>query len=408
MIPDPSWKDDLGASEVFDLDVEVNLTRVEGQVFDSPTLAPVVASLMVCLALLQANVAQPRAVPEAELRDWGAKIRDPSVPLVERAHAMWGLRHAREALATRLLAAYVTDVVPPSPAANALLQHEAAYCLGQRGDVWAVAPLEAALRDTRHEAIVRHEAAEALAALASAPGANISHIKALLTEFLTSDAVAVAETCEVGLGRIAWLQQANKTPDPDADRAEAEFPNTVDPSPAFPPGTPRSIADLRAVLLSPNRPLFERYQALFSLRNSAVASAVGAGGDDHKEAIIEALSASLAAPGSALLRHEVAFILGQLGICRTGPALIERLEDTQEAPMVRHESAMALGEVAGKAQDDDEAAGESSLAKRAREVLLAGCQDPEPLVRDSCALALDMADYVASNERFQFAEVPKC
>lgn len=141
-------------------------------------------------------VAKPRAVSEEELRTWGVKIRDPAVPLVERAHAMWGLRHAREPLATRLLAAYVTEVVPPEPSSNALLQHEAAYCLGQRGDPSAVPDLEAALRDSRHEPIVRHEAAEALAALASAPGADVEHIKRVLTEFRGIDIVAVSTVAD--------------------------------------------------------------------------------------------------------------------------------------------------------------------------------------------------------------------
>ena len=138
------------------------------------------------------TTAKPLPVSEVELRTWGSKIRDPSVPLVERAHAMWGLRHAREPLATRLLAAYVTEVVPPEPASNALLQHEAAYCLGQRGDPSAVPDLEKALRDSRHEPIVRHEAAEALAALASTPGVDIEHIKKVLTEFLGIGIVAVS------------------------------------------------------------------------------------------------------------------------------------------------------------------------------------------------------------------------
>ncbi|KAH9281363.1 Deoxyhypusine hydroxylase [Echinococcus granulosus] len=351
-------------------------------------------------------VAKPRAVSEEELRTWGARIRDPSAPLVERAHAMWGLRHAREPLATSLLAAYVTEVFPPEPASNALLQHEAAYCLGQRGDLSAVTDLEAALRDSRHEPIVRHEAAEGLAALASAPGVDVEHIKRVLTEFRDIDIVAVAETCEVGLGRIAWLQRPNKTPDPAAVLAEAEFPNTIDPSPAFDPDATPSMAELRRILLSPSSSLFARYQALFSLRNAAVVSTNDSTSSKHFSEVVEALSEALAAPGSALLRHEVAFILGQLSIAQTGDALIERLNDQQEAPMVRHEAAMALGEVAGSAEAGEGDCDANSLSVRARQALLAGCKDPEPVVRDSCALALDMADYVASNDRFQFAEVP--
>lgn len=138
--------------------------------------------------------AEIRPVPESDLRAWGATIRDPRAPLAARGQAMWGLRHAREALGTQLLAEYVTDVVPTRDtigAANALLQHEAAYCLGQRGDPGAIAPLEKALRETDHEAIVRHEAAEALAALCGTPGVDIDYVKALLEEFVNCDDVVV-------------------------------------------------------------------------------------------------------------------------------------------------------------------------------------------------------------------------
>lgn len=134
-----------------------------------------------------------RAVPEDELRAWGSKIRDPTAPFVERAQAMWDLRDAREALATSLLTAYLIEVHPPEPASNAFLQHETAYSLGQRGDASAVPDLEKALRDTRHEPIVRHEAAEALAALASSPGADIHHIEKVLAEFHKIDIVAVIQ-----------------------------------------------------------------------------------------------------------------------------------------------------------------------------------------------------------------------
>ncbi|VUZ50452.1 unnamed protein product, partial [Hymenolepis diminuta] len=297
------------------------------------------------------------------------------------------------------------------PESNALLQHEAAYCLGQRGDLSAIPDLEKTLRDPRHEAIVRHEAAEALAALASAPGADIEYIKGVLKEFRDINIVAVAETCEVGLGRIEWLQRPKKIPDPVAELAKSKYPNTVDPAPSFEPSTKYPISQLSGILLSTSESLFARYQALFSLRNAAVITTSGKSEPSiHFSDVVEALSASLSAPGSALLRHEVAFILGQLSISRTGDSLIERIQDQSEAPMVRHEAAIALGKIADTAEVEEKQGtgdgGCNGLAERARKALLAGCKDSEPVVRDSCALALDMADYVSSNERFQFAEVP--
>uniref|UniRef100_A0A0R3SNY7 Deoxyhypusine monooxygenase n=2 Tax=Hymenolepis diminuta TaxID=6216 RepID=A0A0R3SNY7_HYMDI len=213
------------------------------------------------------------------------------------------------------------------------------------------------------------------------------------------------------LGRIEWLQRPKKIPDPVAELAKSKYPNTVDPAPSFEPSTKYPISQLSGILLSTSESLFARYQALFSLRNAAVITTSGKSEPSiHFSDVVEALSASLSAPGSALLRHEVAFILGQLSISRTGDSLIERIQDQSEAPMVRHEAAIALGKIADTAEVEEKQGtgdgGCNGLAERARKALLAGCKDSEPVVRDSCALALDMADYASSNERFHFAAIP--
>jgi deoxyhypusine monooxygenase len=51
---------------------------------------------------------------------------------------------------------------------------------------------------------------------------------------------------------------------------------------------------------------------------------------------------------SALLKHEVAFVLGQLQNTKAIPALTQALADAGETPMVRHEAAEALGAIAEK------------------------------------------------------------
>lgn len=51
---------------------------------------------------------------------------------------------------------------------------------------------------------------------------------------------------------------------------------------------------------------------------------------------------------SALLKHEVAFVLGQLQNAKAIPALTQALADAGETPMVRHEAAEALGAIAEK------------------------------------------------------------
>lgn len=49
---------------------------------------------------------------------------------------------------------------------------------------------------------------------------------------------------------------------------------------------------------------------------------------------------------SALFRHEVAFVFGQMQDERSVPFLKTTLEDTNEHEMVRHEAAEALGSIA--------------------------------------------------------------
>ena len=73
-------------------------------------------------------------------------------------------------------------------------------------------------------------------------------------------------------------------------------------------------------------------RALFALRNI--------GGNDSVEALAAAFSSS-----SALLKHEIAYVMGQMQDSAAVPHLIDRLEDFEEDVMVRHEAAEALGAI---------------------------------------------------------------
>ena len=67
----------------------------------------------------------------------------------------------------------------------------------------------------------------------------------------------VAQTCQLALQRMQWLAE-HTAPEQQAFR-------TIDPAPAAPEDTPTS--ELREQLLDERAPIFERYQALFALRN---------------------------------------------------------------------------------------------------------------------------------------------
>ena len=114
--------------------------------------------------------------------------------------------------------------------------------------------------------------------------------------------------------------------------------------------------------------MFQRMRALFALRNI--------GGVDAIEALAAAYSSK-----SALLKHEIAYVMGQMQDPAAVPHLINRLEDHGEDLMVRHEAAEALGAIGDR----------TALATLEKFV-----DDPEPVVAESCEVAMDLLEYVAS------------
>lgn len=120
--------------------------------------------------------------------------------------------------------------------------------------------------------------------------------------------------------------------------------------------------------------MYERYAALFALRNLGEEEAISA--------IVESLGAN-----SALLRHEVAYVLGQLQNKKASLALSQVLRDVNEHPMVRHEAAEALGSIA----DNQCIALLEEFAK-----------DPEPIVSQSCEVALSMLEFERSGKSFEY------
>ena len=98
---------------------------------------------------------------------------------------------------------------------------------------------------------------------------------------------------------------------------------------------------------------------------------------------IEALAAGFNDP-SALFRHEIAFVFGQLSHPASIPSLVATLSKTDEASMVRHEAAEALGSLGDEPGVED--------------ILKTFLDDPEQIVRESVVVALDMAEYEKNGE----------
>ncbi|XP_035893073.1 deoxyhypusine hydroxylase [Anopheles stephensi] len=276
-------------------------------------------------------------------------------PLKERFRALFTLRNIGGDRAVESIGRCFDDE-------SALLKHELAYCLGQMQDVRAIPVLTRVLADVQQEPMVRHEAAEALGAIGD------SSVEETLVAFSKDPVVEVAETCEIALERVRWLKEKQA--------AEALKDNnpyaSVDPTP---PAASKSVEELQRILMDESDTLFNRYRAMFALRNL------------RTEQATLALATGLKGK-SALFRHEVAFVLGQLQEECSVPFLIENLRDPAENEMVRHECAEALGAIA-----TDE------CTKVLNEYLL----DEKRVVKESCEVALDMCEYENSPE-FQYAD----
>ncbi|XP_010077742.1 PREDICTED: deoxyhypusine hydroxylase, partial [Pterocles gutturalis] len=167
---------------------------------------------------------------------------------------------------------------------SALLKHELAYCLGQMQDEAAIPVLIRVLGDTTQEPMVRHEAGEALGAIGNPSVLDI------LKRYSEDPVVEVAETCQLAVRRLEWLQE-NKQ-----ELGTSPY-LSVDPAP---PAEETDIVKLRETLLDESRTLFDRYRAMFALRNLGGQAAVLAlaDGKGQQEAACRLLTAlgSIARP----------------------------------------------------------------------------------------------------------------
>ncbi|XP_062452197.1 deoxyhypusine hydroxylase [Rhea pennata] len=291
-------------------------------------------------------------VTEKEVEAIGQTLVDATQPLPARFRALFTLRNVGGRAAVDWISRAFED-------SSALLKHELAYCLGQMQDEAAIPVLVQVLKDTRQEPMVRHEAGEALGAIGN------SDVLDVLKCYSEDPVVEVAETCQLAVKRLEWLQENKEEPGTSPYLS-------VDPAP---PAEETDIAKLRETLLDESHTLFDRYRAMFALRNL--------GGQEAVLALADGLRC-----GSALLRHEIGYVLGQMQHEACVPQLTAALQSRAESPMVRHECAEALGSIA-----------QASCL----ETLRAFAHDEERVVRESCEVALDMYEYENSSQ-FQYAD----
>ena len=142
---------------------------------------------------------------------------------------------------------------------------------------------------------------------------------------------------------------------------------SVDPAPPMING---SVDVWSSSLSDENIPMFERMRNVFSLRNH--------GSNEACLGLCNGFNST-----SALLRHEVAYVLGQMQNDVAIPKLIEVLSNEQEHVMVRHEAAEALGAI-----------GDTSVIP----ILRSYVNHPMPEISESCEVAIDLLDWCNSKE----------
>lgn len=315
--------------------------------------------------------------------DYARDLLSAEAPLDERIRALYRLKEAARcgdpeslsAAAMRRREAADILILAIDTTSSVLLQNELIYNIGQFGCTAALDALMRVAGDReRYGVVSRHEAIEAMGAIGD--GAALPFLNALVRERMGDGASEgrerprddpIVESAVLAVQRIEEAVSSAREslkPPPHCPFV------SVDPAPAFPEEAFEAkdrIAKLSEILRDASVSLWDRYRAMFSLRNIGTARAV--------DALCEALRGDRT---SSLFRHEVAFVLGQLESPHAQRALADSLRDETEHPMVRHEAAEAIGAIA-------EDATWPLLEEYSRH--------REPIVRDSCVVALDMHRY---------------
>lgn len=248
-----------------------------------------------------------------------------------------------------------------------LLRHEICYAFGQmikeegnREEIEKFINNEIFDKSEKWASIVLHEAAEALGNIS-----NENNIK-LLEKFVNYDDEIIKETCELAIENLKWLNNTNNGVLEGFDEGNKYY-CTNDPAPPFnfdKEPKYKDVSLLKKILVEGST--FEKNRVLFTLRNLGTEDA------------INVLCSCFNENFTALLKHEVSFILGQMAeIASTALSKLEEvLQDETQDPIVRHETALALGEIS-----------------KGKELLQKYSTHSNQLIAESCIIAEEFVDY---------------
>lgn len=210
-----------------------------------------------------------------------------------------------------------------------LFRHELAYVLGQMQSKAGIADLLAVLQDTEDDPIVRHEVSPSAFSVASLclsfqdpihcqhgaagilvlqsqssphtqlhsydsivrPSSLLPRPSSLqagealgaiadpatlpeLDKYAEDARPEVAETCQIAARRVRWVLEKGDKAAEEGHAKDNPF-HSVDPAPAVDkPRKKEDVVELQKTLMDASLPLFERYRAMFSLRNGNNKSSV--------------------------------------------------------------------------------------------------------------------------------------
>ena len=221
-----------------------------------------------------------------------------------------------------------------------LLRHEIAYFLGQAGNGKAMKDLKDLLHDEKEDDIVRHEAAEALWAVCCLTDGEYEALDDIL-KYCDHPSEPLSHTCKlVKQGMEAEMREEDDESDTKVPICACQSKIRVrtaddgsqyksfDPAGVIPNATQSMIPELSKTLRDESKMLLERYRCMFTLRNL--------GGEKAVMALCKALETD---KSSAIMRHEIAFVLGQMAsMCdmsyKSIPCLTRILARTEEHGMV--------------------------------------------------------------------------
>jgi deoxyhypusine monooxygenase len=253
-----------------------------------------------------------------------------------------------------------------------LLRHEICYCFGQmietqenKEEIQKFLYNEVFEDPKKYASIVLHEAAEALGNI------NSENNVKLLERFLNYEDDIIQETCVMSVENINWMNNTKNGQTEGLDKLKLHH-KTNDPAPPFnfKQEAYSSVEKIKTILHNESESLFNRYRALFTLREFDNEEAV--------QALCDCFNKNLKTRFSPLFKHEVSFILGQM--CEKAKSALEFLElvlkDEEEDPIVRHETALTLGEIT-----------------KSKTLLEEYTKHKNQLISESCEIALDFVDY---------------